>query len=83
MLFRIFQRKNRIQTETRPRQNEAVLSCWETGRKKWSWGRHSESWERVRELVLPRVGLMIWILDITQWQNQRQEFHVIFQRARN
>ena len=89
MLRRIFRRENRIQTETRPRQKRqkeaGLLSCWETRRKKWSWGRHSESWARVRELpgrgglrrVLPVVGLKIWILDITQWQTQIQEFQMI------
>ncbi|XP_052046262.1 uncharacterized protein LOC127690788 [Apodemus sylvaticus] len=44
MLRRIFRRENRIQTETRPRQKRqkeaGLLSCWETRRKKWSWGRH-------------------------------------------
>ena len=89
MLRRIFRRDNRIQTETRPREKRqkesGLLSCWETRRRKWSWGRHSESWARVRELpgrggfkrVLLGVGLMIWILDITQWQNQSQEFQII------
>ena len=78
MLRRIFRRDNRIQTETRPRQKRqkeaGLLSCWETRRKKWSWGRHSESGARVRELpgrtglkqVIPGVGIMILILYITQ-----------------
>ena len=86
MLHRIFRRENRIQTETRPRQKRkkeaGLLSCWETRRRTWSWRRHSESWARVRELPgggglergLPGVGLMIWILNITHWQIQIQEF---------
>ena len=54
MLRRIFRRENRIQTEIRPRQKRqkeaGLLSCWHLRRRKLSWGRHSESWARVREL---------------------------------
>ena len=60
MLRRIFRRENRIQTETRPRQKRqkeaGLLSYWETERKKWSWGRHSESWARSGSF-LEEVGL--------------------------
>ncbi|XP_052046259.1 uncharacterized protein LOC127690775 [Apodemus sylvaticus] len=54
MLRRLFRRGNRIQTETRPRQKRqkeaGLLSCWETRRKKWSWGRHNESWKAPSQL---------------------------------
>ena len=76
MLLRVFQRENRIHTDTRPRQKDAGRpSWWERARNNWSWRRHSESWARFGELpegcglqlVLPGIGIVIWILQILQW----------------
>lgn len=76
MLLRVFWRENRIHTDTRPRQKEAGRpSWWERARNNWSWRRHSESWARFGELpggcglqlVLPGIGIVIWILQIPQW----------------
>ncbi|NP_001365644.1 uncharacterized protein LOC666485 [Mus musculus] len=46
MLLRVFQRENRIHTDTRPRQKEASRpSWWERARNNWSWIRHRSAGE--------------------------------------
>jgi hypothetical protein len=76
MLLRVFRRDTRIHTDSRPRQKEVGRpSWWERARNNWSWRRHSESWAKFRELpggcglqlVLPGIGIVIWILQIPQW----------------
>lgn len=76
-------RENQIHAETIPRQTEShQLSCCTPRRKKWPWGRPSESWtgEGVLpggsglELVLLGVGLMIWSLNLPKWLTQTQQF---------